>query len=453
MAVFVLLAISGALGWVEAFTACIVMLAGSMAYYVGSSQPDVPEPDEAGSNALDEADVVPALQTVLAAVPLPAVYISPEQRIEYANRPARQLFRLRDGARSLAASVIRHPALLAALDRAMQRRIGESVDMPRPGNAEQIWLAHIAPHRGRGGGVLVVFEDRTEVRRAEQARADFLANASHELRTPLTSLAGFIETMRGPAREDRESWDRFLDIMFEQTERMKRLIADLLSLSRIEFAEHKPPEREDDVAVIVGSAVQSLRPIADERGSVLQLDGPDEGLMAVVVSDEITQVVQNLIVNAVKYSGEGAKIRIQCGLAESMDAARDTAGRQWDSASRMTIAQPPHGAPVSAVWIRVEDNGPGIERVHLPRLGQRFYRVDESRGGEVSGTGLGLAIVKHAMARHRGGMIVESIPGQGSAFGVWWRAARSAGRRETPSAPADPPVSEDLESLSRDRII
>lgn len=426
MAVFMLLALSGALGWVEAFTACIVMLAGAMAYYVGSSQPEPPEPAQRPDETGEIDTFAPTLSSVLAAIPLPAVYVSPDQRIEAANAPARELFRLREEARSLAASVIRHPALLAALERAMFEQVDDTVEMPRAGDGEQVWLAHIAPHQGLGAGALVVFEDRTEVRRAERARADFLANASHELRTPLTSLAGFIETMRGPAREDRESWDRFLDIMFEQTERMKRLIADLLSLSRIEFSEHKPPEREDDVAAIVHASVQSLRPVAAERGSVLEHVGPQEGLRAVIVSDEITQVVQNLIVNAVKYSGRDAQIRISCGLAGSMNAARALAGRQWEDAARMTIAQPPHGTPVPAVWVRVEDNGPGIEREHLPRLGQRFYRVDESRGGEVTGTGLGLAIVKHVMARHRGGLIVESRPGEGSAFGVWWRAAPGA---------------------------
>ena len=419
MAVFAILALSGALGWVEAATACIVMVAGTMAYYVGSTAPE--RPGEASEGAAGEGSEHGEidLQALLSALPFPSLHVAANGRIDAANDGARDVFRIRAGQRSLAAAVIRQPTLIDAIERTQATGFATRLEYTAGGTSDQVWRAHVAPFSLGEGGVLVVLEDLTEARRAEQARADFLANASHELRTPLTSLAGFIETMRGPARNDKDNWDRFLDIMFEQTERMRRLIADLLSLSRIEFSEHQPPDRVEDIALILHGIVQAMRPVAAERDVAVVYEGPEEGLEAVAVADEMAQVAQNLLSNAIKYSDDGGRVRVSCGLERSLEAGRSQAGRRWSDAHRMTIIAAGRSAGSAAIWLRVEDDGPGIEREHLPRLGQRFYRVDESRGGEITGTGLGLAIVKHIMARHRGGLIVESRPGHGSAFGVW----------------------------------
>ena len=421
MGVIVLLAVSGALGWLEAITASIVLAAAAMAYYVGSSSPEahneVPEHVER-ELAQEAADG--ALPAILNALPVPALHVGPDERVHAANGAARSLFRIRGDQRSLAASVIRNPTLLAGLDAALSARpLASRVEVALGSSGEQLWLAHIAPFKVGQGGALIVMEDHTALRRAEKARADFLANASHELRTPLTSLAGFIETMRGPARNDPESWGRFLDIMFNQTERMKRLIADLLSLSRIEFGEHRPPQTVEDIADLVAMTVAALRPVAAERDIELLLDAPERTLRAVADADEVTQVAQNLIANAVKYSPPGTQVTISCGVAETMEVAQRCAGRQWGNVGRITVLPASHRGESAGIWLRVEDQGPGIEREHLPRLGQRFYRVDESRSGDAGGTGLGLAIVKHIMTRHRGGFVIESEPDQGSAFGVW----------------------------------
>ncbi|MEM6947232.1 MAG: ATP-binding protein [Pseudomonadota bacterium] len=436
-AILALLAISGALGWVEAVTAVLVLSAAALAYFVGSSQPPDLERADRRTRGRTGAGrwAGPDLEGALDALPIPALYIGTDRRIALANAPARDLFRLREDQKTLAASVMRNPALLDCLEAALS-------EMARPGRAEvpwgpsgdELWLAHVAPLQGERRGALIVMEDHTPLRRAERARSDFLANASHELRTPLTSLAGFIETMRGPARQDPEAWDHFLDIMFEQTERMKRLIKDLLSLSRIEFREHTPPSTIEDLASLLAQVLATMAPLADERGVSLASSGPAEGLLAVADYDEITQVAQNLISNAVKYSSLGDEVVVSWGLGESLDAASAQAGRQWSEAGRITLLQASDRGGGPGLWLRVEDRGPGIDREHLPRLGQRFYRVEESRGGERTGTGLGLAIVKHVMTRHRGGLIVETAPGHGSAFGVWFPGLAA----QQPVAAAEP---------------
>jgi two-component system phosphate regulon sensor histidine kinase PhoR len=285
-----------------------------------------------------------------------------------------------------------------------------------------------------GSGVLVSMHDLTDIKRAEFARVDFLANASHELRTPLTSLAGFIETLRGPARDDPAARDKFLDIMHGQAERMRRLISDLLSLSRIELVEHRPPEGEADLAAVVAEAGDALLPVAREKQIKLRVLGPSSEVNVTGVRDELAQVAQNLIDNAIKYSeaGDVVEIEVLSGLTREEAAVR--AGRRWESAGHMSIATAPSGpAERRYAVLRVSDAGPGIERKYLPRLSERFYRVDPGRGLR-PGTGLGLAIVKHVVQRHRGEFLVESEPGRGSAFGVVlpMAAPQSAEKAGTP---------------------
>jgi two-component system phosphate regulon sensor histidine kinase PhoR len=267
--------------------------------------------------------------------------------------------------------------------------------------------------------------DLTEIKRAEFARVDFLANASHELRTPLTSLAGFIETPRGPARDDAQARDRFLEIMHGQAERMRRLVSDLLSLSRIELVEHRPPEGEADLAAVAAEAGDALLPVATERGVKLSIVGAEDEVSVTGVRDELAQVAQNLIDNAIKYSEGGDTVEIEVLSGLTREEAEARAGRQWEGSGRMSIvtgSAAPDGRSRYAV-LRVSDSGPGIERQYLPRLSERFYRVDPGRGLR-PGTGLGLAIVKHVVQRHRGEFLVESEPGRGSAFGVVLPMAR-----------------------------
>ncbi len=419
MAVLIILALSGGLGWIEALTGSLVIGAGALAYYVGSTPTSAGPPD----HLIQEKKQVSVaadneIEAVIATLPLPAFSVSRAGRLLAINEQAQRVFRVQGGIGALASSIIRSPDLLDAIEQVGRTGEGAAFEFVISGAADEVWLAHIARQASAEGGVLAVLEERTGMRRAEKARADFLANASHELRTPLTSLAGFIETMRGPAKDDKASWDRFLDIMYEQTERMRRLISDLLSLSRIELSEHEAPDRVVDLAGIATRQVEALRPLAEERGVTIEVDAPDRELPVLALRDEMTQVVQNFLSNALKYSPDGGRVLLSCGIAPSMDDALGSAGRVWEEAGRMTLLNAP-AVEGPGVWVRVEDAGPGIDRQHLPRLGERFYRVDESRASAVGGIGLGLAIVKHIMTRHRGGLVVESSPGKGSGFGVW----------------------------------
>ena len=210
---------------------------------------------------------------------------------------------------------------------------------------------------------------------------------------------------------------------------MSRLIADLLSLSRIESSEHVSPREREEFRDIVSDATHAFSAIAAEKGVRLVVQS-DEGPMPVIAHrDEMIQVVENLVSNALKYSKEAGQVTLSFGMASGMADARMKAGQTWASSERMTLlpAASRPGTQERAIWMRVEDQGPGIEREHLPRLGERFYRADQSRGGKITGTGLGLAIVKHIMAHHRGGFSVETRIGEGTAFGVWLPAAREDG--------------------------
>ena len=423
--VMLILALTGSLGLIEALTAMFVIGAIAAAYYVGSAAMQVPAPAKPLEASRREGM---AIADFLSALPLPAFEVSrDEQRITAFNQPAAVFLRLgqRRSAPPRASAIIRAPALLAAIETCLNASGLGSAEIEMEIGPEEQWRAHIHP-LPVSGNLMVVLEDLTPVKRAARARADFLANASHELRTPLTAISGFIETMRGPAREDKDSWDRFLGIMAGETERMSRLIADLLSLSRIESAEHVQPTAREHFGDIVMSSVDALQPLASEKGVALVFDEP-EALPAVTANrDELIQVVENLVSNAIKYSKGGQKVMIRCGVATDAFAARTEAAQAWPDSERMTLLQSSNRVAINepTVWMRVEDQGPGIEREHLPRLGERFYRADQSRGGKITGTGLGLAIVKHIMAHHRGGLAVETVMGQGTAFGVWLPAAR-----------------------------
>jgi len=425
--VLILLVVTGALGLVEAFSALGVIASVSVAYFVGSAA----RVSVAVNDKWDEPDAPAAPEPgpgLLAALPLPALEIGAGQKIIGYNRAAEELFQLGNLPFARASAVIRSPALLSAIDQALERPSQVPVAAELETGPDETWRAHVS-RIPAGKNVLVLLEDLTPVKRAARARADFLANASHELRTPLTAISGFIETMRGPAKDDTGSWPRFLEIMAGESDRMSRLIADLLSLSRIESSEHVLPRGREDLAEIVSASLAVLQPIAKEKGITLKVAADPAPLPEITAHrDELIQVVENLVSNAVKYSSPGSQVTLSYGASPSLAAARAAASQAWALGQRMTLLQAlaRSNAAEPAVWLRVEDQGPGIEREHLPRLGERFYRADQSRGGKITGTGLGLAIVKHIMAHHRGGLAVETLMGQGTAFGIWLSAARDA---------------------------
>ncbi|MBE0452149.1 MAG: PAS domain-containing protein [Roseovarius sp.] len=334
--------------------------------------------------------------SVLAGMPFAALLIGPDERIQAVNDAARDMLGQGiEGRHFLTA--LRQPDVLEAIEQTTQdgqarRRIFQTSEAGRD-STFQVHVAHVdAGETARG--VLVSFEDLTEREQAAQMRRDFVANVSHELRTPLTALMGFIETLQGPARHDQAAIDRFLGIMAREAARMERLVHDLLSLSRVEGEERVRPREPVDLAGVIATVMTMLRPLARDRGCVLHFEGA-EGFVVPGNADQLQQVFTNLVENAIKYGGPSNRVEITLDHHE-----RDA-----------TLRSP-------VIIASVRDHGPGIDPLHIPRLTERFYRVDTHRSREMGGTGLGLAIVKHIVNRHRGRLRIASEPGQGSTFTV-----------------------------------
>jgi two-component system phosphate regulon sensor histidine kinase PhoR len=350
---------------------------------------------------------VAAAEAVIAAVPDPLILLDERRRIVRANAQAAAFISVTPESatpepRDLAVA-LRNPAVLAAADAVLRGERARVIDFSLTVPVERQLRARFAriDHPSPDGAVAVLsLHDITELKRAEQMRADFIANASHELRTPLATLIGFIETLRGPAREDAEARERFLAIMHGQASRMARLVEDLMSLSRIELNEHMMPGDQVALSPLLCQIAETLELRAAERDMRVRLEAPPDLPDVLGDRDELAQVFQNLIDNAIKYGRAGTEIMVRA-------AAGTPPGRESS------------GARNAVVSVAVRDQGDGITREHLPRLTERFYRVDTARSREMGGTGLGLAIVKHILNHHRGFLEVESTPGVGSVFTVF----------------------------------
>jgi two-component system phosphate regulon sensor histidine kinase PhoR len=392
----------------------------------------------APATATSPAPQATAFDAALEAHPDPLCLVSAGEpddmagrRILFANAAARAFLRIRrEGA--LLASAVRRPEVLEAMDEALFGGVPASVAFETGGAQDRFWRVWAQPMEPQGDRrlALMVMRDETDAIRHEHMRADFLANASHELRTPLASLAGFIETLRGHAKDDPVARERFLAIMAEQAGRMGRLIDDLMSLSRIELNEHIPPSGICDLSFAVSEVADTIAPLAREKGVALDLNLPAPDAAAIVGDrDQILQVVQNLLANAVKYAPAGSRVRVRVRTGASLDEAQaadpDSPRRTAEGAGRLPLLTPDRSDGVRFAVLSVEDAGPGMRRENLPRLSERFYRVEGQKSGERLGTGLGLAIVKHIVNRHRGGLIVEAAPGLGSIFTVYLPAARA----------------------------
>ncbi len=330
--------------------------------------------------------------SLIAGVPLPLVAIGADERIRALNAPAGELLGPgAEGRHYLLA--MRQPALMDAIEGTL--RHGQP-GVARITLTETVWQVRVGPlDLPDGRGVLCAFEDVTAAEQIGQMRRDFVANVSHELRTPLTALLGFIETLRGPARDDPAARDRFLAIMEREAGRMSRLVRDLLSLSRVEAEERVRPTERVDMAALAASVLSSLRQMAQAAGVELVLTGADRPAPVAADADQMTQVVQNLVENAVKYGSSGGRVELRLSHLPR----------------ELSLRGP-------ALMIEVQDWGEGIDPIHLPRLTERFYRVDSHRSREKGGTGLGLAIVKHIVNRHRGRFRIDSDRGKGSTFTV-----------------------------------
>lgn len=352
-------------------------------------------------------------------LPDPLVLLGEDRRIVRVNQAAAEAFGGDLTGRDLAA-VLRDPGLLEACDAVLAGQAGREIQVTMPVPVERIFRAYVERLGVRaidGTVAILSLHDLTTSKRMEQMRADFVANASHELRTPLATLLGFIETLKGPARDDAEARDRFLTIMHEQGSRMARLVNDLLSLSRIELHEHSPPSEVVEVPAILDRIVAAMQPLAAAKGMTLQVE-VEPGLPPVTgAPDEMAQLFQNLLDNAVKYGRDGTAVEVSVA-ATSVAALPAAAGR--------------HLRVAGGVAVRVRDHGEGIGKEHLPRLTERFYRVDTARSRKMGGTGLGLAIVKHIVSRHRGALTIDSTPGEGSVFAVFLPRAVPAEGQSAP---------------------
>lgn len=338
------------------------------------------------ARAAQVGDLLRANQAILERLPDPLLVLDADRAVRRANAAARTAF----GADLPA--VLRHPVLRAAIDAAWTSGGPTSVDLALAAPIPRDLVATVIvlnPTLADGTKALVVLSDRTRDRMVERMRADFAANASHELRTPLASLIGFIDTLRGPAADDPPAQQRFLAIMATQAERMNRLIDDLLSLSRIELTEHQPPADKVDLAALLTRLAPGFEPRLAARRVTLALDLAPNLPKVTADAEQLTQLASNLIDNAIKYGREAGTVRVTLARAET------------------------------GLALTVADDGPGIPKAQVPRLTERFYRVDQGRSRAAGGTGLGLAIVKHITNRHRGRLTIDSDTGQGASFTVW----------------------------------
>src|SRR5262245_6549617 len=400
-AVLIVFAAVGALSLT--YTAIAVAVAAAAAVLGEAARQRSPgvAPPSAGAGA---ALAPGAIEAMLAGLPDPVVALDRDGIVIAFNTPASLLApALRRG--EPASFALRMPEVVEAIRRAsisgepQRAEFSERVPVDRWYEVHVTALRLDAQRMGtRPDLVLMTFHDLTPLRRVEEMRADFVANASHELRTPLATLSGFIETLQGSAREDASARERFLAIMKQQAFRMARLIDDLLSLSRIELNVHVRPETPVDLAAIVRQVTDAMQMLARERSVEVVVTAPAETVIVAGDRDELVRVFENLVENALKYGASGKRIEI--ALAR-------------------------HGGRAREASISVRDLGPGIPPEHLPRLTERFYRVDVAQSRAEGGTGLGLAIVKHILARHHGRLVIDSTLGKGAVFKVYLPLAGS----------------------------
>jgi two-component system phosphate regulon sensor histidine kinase PhoR len=349
----------------------------------------------AGEPALAQPQAL-LIDQLVGGLPGAVIVLDREGRVVAFNEAAAGIApALRRGEPALIA--LRMPELVDAIRRAGRRREPQRVEFFERVPMDRWFEAFVTPVRLSAGGdgitdmLLMTFNDLTPLRRVEEMRADFIANASHELRTPLAALLGFIETLQGPAKEDTAARVKFLAIMQVQATRMARLIDDLLSLSRIELNAHLQPNTPVDLGPIVRQVVDGLQTLARDRGVEFNVSAPAEGLIVLGDRDELIRALENLVENALKYGAAGKRVDISLARGQTRS-----------------------GTPEGRVTVR--DYGPGIAPEHLPRLTERFYRVDVTDSRAQGGTGLGLALVKHVLNRHGGRLTIESTLGSGAAF-------------------------------------
>jgi two-component system phosphate regulon sensor histidine kinase PhoR len=387
-AVMVAIILLTAFGWLPSYIAlpAIAAVATLMAVEIRAAARGIAA--DVAPNLMPAAvDPTARLAALIDALPEPTLLVDREGKVIAGNVPAAAAFgRIRTG--EPISFTVRNPQIIEAI-RAAAGGHAQRFEIHERFPVERALEAHVAPivfAHELPELLLLSFRDLTQERRLAQMRTDFVANASHELRTPLASLLGFIDTLQGPAREDANAREKFLKIMGEQARRMSRLLNDLMSLSRIELNLHLQPQTRVDLAAIIAQVCDGMTPLAEERGVVLELTRPATPAFVLGDRDELIRVFENLVENALKYGASGKRVEVGLSVAEG----------------EATVA--------------VRDYGPGIAPEHLPRLTERFYRVDVEQSRGQGGTGLGLALAKHILARHRGTLAIASEFGKGAIF-------------------------------------
>lgn len=322
----------------------------------------------------------------------PAFILGNDRKVVAANTTAHRIFgHVISGVDFV--RIMRQPEILHLID---QCRNGEArVEDVLTLDSSLRGVFRVQVTRLSSGGVVLSFTDLSDIQIATKMRSDFVANVSHELRSPLTALSGFIETLQGPARDDQNAQQRFLELMAMEAGRMDRLIADLMSLSKVEIDARVRPRDKVDTISVIKRVLATLGPAMEKSNVDIQVILPTTPVMVTGDGDQLTQVFRNLIENAVKYGGEKQTVMV--------------------TAKTLTSAP---GMASQTLSVAIRDKGPGIAPEHLPRLTERFYRVDTGRSRDKGGTGLGLAIVKHIVQRHRGRLLIDSVLGEGSTFTV-----------------------------------
>ena len=362
-------------------------IAFAVGYWVISSlfsdlkEDDVPPQFPAQSSSLSAFDVLDVL-------PNPSIVFDGQGMALIVNPAAKNAFRGLDVGIGFN-QWFRDANVLAAFSKVKTNGKPTNVELLEKRPLERAFRVDIAPIDSSTSTILMVFNEHTEALRVDRMRADFIANASHELRTPLTAVTGFLETLQGPARNDVVNRDRFIVLMLEQTQRMARLIDDLLSLSRFETQSAPAKMQVVDLGLLAGTTVDALAGLAAQHAVKIENALMPNSLTVDGDPDELTQVLQNLVENAIKYGAAGGRIVIGAANPNSREKG-----------------------------FFVRDFGAGIPSEHIPRLTERFYRVDIEASRQQKGTGLGLAIVKHILTRHRARLVIESRQGEGSTFSI-----------------------------------
>lgn len=376
--------------------ALLALAAGAGAFALAPLRPEETTSTEAGADADHEPPHLPGAADVLGGVDEPRLIVR-SRRVLIANPAAKAML----GEHIEGADVrlaIRHPAAAEQLAERDGEQAGDFsrtdlIGLVDPGRRWEMTTARLAD-----GSILVRLTDRSKEHAAEEMRVNFVANASHELRTPLATLLGFLETLEDEAAaSDPKVRTRFLKVMQEEAVRMHNLVEDLLSLSRIEAERFRIPRDPVDLLPLLDEAKAALAKLAEERDSAIHIENRAGDPTVGGDRPQLAQLFANLLSNALKYGRAGSPVRI----------VLDDAGPEL-------------------IRISVIDEGEGIEPEHLPRLTERFYRVNPGRSRSVGGTGLGLAIVKHIVGRHRGRLDIRSTPGEGTTVRVYLPRAQEA---------------------------